>query len=87
MQSPKPPKPERGYRDLHEHLAELDRAGLLITVNREINKALGTQTVKDRILAIGGIPAPMTPSDFNLRASIDSTRFGALIKARGIKAD
>ena len=38
MQSPKPPKPERGYRDLHEHLAELDRAGLLITVNREINK-------------------------------------------------
>lgn len=56
-------------------------------LNREINKALGTQTVKDRILAIGGIPAPMTPSDFNLRASIDSTRFGALIKARGIKAD
>ena len=35
---PKPPKPERGYRDLHEHLAELDRAGLLITVDREINK-------------------------------------------------
>lgn len=56
-------------------------------LNREINKVLGTQTVKDRILAIGGIPAPMTPSDFNLRASIDSTRFGALIKARGIKAD
>ena len=28
----------RGYRDLHEHLAELDRAGLLITVDREINK-------------------------------------------------
>ena len=56
-------------------------------LNREINKALGTQAVKDRISAIGGIPAPMTPSDFNLRASIDSTRFGALIKARGIKAD
>ena len=31
-------RPERGYRDLHEHLAELDRAGLLITVDREINK-------------------------------------------------
>ena len=56
-------------------------------LNREINKALSTQAVKDRILAIGGIPAPMSPSEFNLRASIDSTRFGALIKARGIKGD
>ncbi len=56
-------------------------------LNREINKALGTQAVKDRISAIGGIPAPMSPSDFNLRASIDSARFGALIKARGIKGD
>ena len=56
-------------------------------LNREINKALGTQAVKDRISAIGGIPAPMSSSDFNLRASIDSARFGALIKARGIKGD
>ena len=28
----------RAYRDLHEHLAELDRQGLLITVDRPINK-------------------------------------------------
>jgi UbiD family decarboxylase len=26
------------YRDLHQHLAELNRLGLLVTVNREINK-------------------------------------------------
>lgn len=56
-------------------------------LNAEINKALATQAVKDRISAIGGIPAPMSPSDFNLRASTDSTRFGALIKERGIKGD
>ena len=56
-------------------------------LNADINKALGTQAVKDRISAIGGIPAPMSPSDFNQRASIDSTRFGALIKERGIKGD
>ncbi|MDB5776257.1 MAG: ubiD 1 [Herbaspirillum sp.] len=30
--------PDRGYRDLHEHLRELDREGLLITVDRPINK-------------------------------------------------
>ena len=30
--------PERGYRDLHEHLAALDAAGLLVTVDRPICK-------------------------------------------------
>jgi UbiD family decarboxylase len=30
--------PPRAYRDLHEHLKALDEAGLLITVNRQINK-------------------------------------------------
>src|SRR4029079_4286631 len=29
---------ERKYADLHEHLAALDKAGLLITVQRAINK-------------------------------------------------
>jgi UbiD family decarboxylase len=28
----------RGYRDLHEHLAELDKQGLLVTIDRPINK-------------------------------------------------
>src|SRR5690349_4411700 len=31
-------KTERGYSDLHDHLKTLDKAGLLITVDREINK-------------------------------------------------
>lgn len=56
-------------------------------LNQEINKILGSQAVKDRIMAIGGVPAPMSPSDFNMRASIDGARFGALIKARNIKGD
>ena len=30
--------PPRAYRDLHEHLAELDKQALLITVDRPINK-------------------------------------------------
>jgi UbiD family decarboxylase len=30
--------PARSYPDLHEHLAELDRQGLLVTVDRPINK-------------------------------------------------
>ncbi len=37
-QAEHPDRPERGYRDLHEHLAALDREGLLITVDRQIDK-------------------------------------------------
>ena len=62
-------------------------AAVVTRLNQEINKILGSQAVKDRIMAIGGVPAPMSPSDFNMRASIDSARFGALIKARNIKGD
>ncbi|MDP2816954.1 MAG: tripartite tricarboxylate transporter substrate binding protein [Polaromonas sp.] len=62
-------------------------ADVVSRLNREINKILGSQAVKDRILAIGGIPAPMSPSDFNMRALIDGARFGALIRARNIKGD
>ena len=34
----KAPKPDRGYPDLHDHLKLLDKLGLLITVDRPINK-------------------------------------------------
>jgi tripartite-type tricarboxylate transporter receptor subunit TctC len=60
---------------------------IVTRLNQEINKILASQPVKDRISAIGGVPAPMSPSDFNMRASIDGARFGALIRARNIKGD
>lgn len=56
-------------------------------LNREINKVLSTQAVQDRIAALGGVPAPMSPEQFNHRAAADSARFGALIKARNIQSD
>jgi tripartite-type tricarboxylate transporter receptor subunit TctC len=62
-------------------------AEIVSRLNREINKILGSQAVKDRIMTIGGIPAPMSPGDFNMRAAIDGARFGALIRARNIKGD
>ena len=34
----KPRSLKRGYPDLHDHLKALDKAGLLITVDRKINK-------------------------------------------------
>ncbi|MDP1656282.1 MAG: tripartite tricarboxylate transporter substrate binding protein [Hylemonella sp.] len=56
-------------------------------VNTEMNKILANQAIRDRIVALGGEAAPMTPAEFGTRAAADSKRFGDLIKSRGIKPD
>jgi tripartite-type tricarboxylate transporter receptor subunit TctC len=56
-------------------------------LNREINKVLATQAVKDRVLALGGEALPLTPAEFSAKAMEDSKRFGAIIKERKILAD
>lgn len=56
-------------------------------LNAEINRALGTPAVKERINAIGGIAAPMTPAEFGAKAAEDSQRFGAIIRERKIVGD
>ena len=56
-------------------------------LNREINRILATQPVKDRILAMGGEALPLTPAEFGAKATEDSRRFSAIIKERKILAD
>ncbi len=62
-------------------------ADIVMRLNREINKILGTQAVKDRIAALGGEVAPMTPAEFGAKAHEDTARFGKLIKERHIMGD
>jgi tripartite-type tricarboxylate transporter receptor subunit TctC len=62
-------------------------AAVITRLNTEINKILNTQTIKDRIAALGGEAAPMSPQGFAARAAEDSKRFGALIRERKITAD
>jgi tripartite-type tricarboxylate transporter receptor subunit TctC len=62
-------------------------AEVVARLNREINKVLGTDAVKERIQSLGGIPAPMSPAEFHQSAATDSARFGALIRSRNIKAE
>lgn len=56
-------------------------------LNREINRILGSQAVKDRVASLGGEVMPLTPAEFAAKASSDSKRFGALIKERNIIGD
>ena len=62
-------------------------ADIVARLNREINKILGTQAVKDRIAALGGEAAPMTPAEFAAKAQADTARFGTLIRERRIAGD
>jgi tripartite-type tricarboxylate transporter receptor subunit TctC len=56
-------------------------------LNGEINRILGTPALRDRIAALGGEPAPMTPAQFSAKAAEDSRRFGAIIRERRIVGD
>jgi tripartite-type tricarboxylate transporter receptor subunit TctC len=56
-------------------------------LNREINRILQTQPVRERITALGGEAAPMTPAEFSEKQRIDRERFGVLIREAGIKAE
>jgi tripartite-type tricarboxylate transporter receptor subunit TctC len=56
-------------------------------LNSEINRILATPALKERITALGGVPAPMSPAEFAAKAAEDSKRFGAIIKERKITGD
>jgi tripartite-type tricarboxylate transporter receptor subunit TctC len=59
---------------------------IVTRLNTETNRALVTDAMKERIMAVGNIPAPMSPEAFGERARDDSRRIGAIIRERGITA-
>jgi tripartite-type tricarboxylate transporter receptor subunit TctC len=62
-------------------------ADVVNRINREVNKILSTQALKDRIQNLGGEALPLTPAEFGARTADDSKRFGAIIRERKIVGD
>jgi tripartite-type tricarboxylate transporter receptor subunit TctC len=60
---------------------------VIAKLNAEINRILATPALKERINALGGVPAAMTPAEFGAKAAEDSKRFGAIIRERKIVGD
>jgi tripartite-type tricarboxylate transporter receptor subunit TctC len=60
---------------------------IVTRLNGEINRILATPALKERISALGGVPAPMSPAEFGAKAAEDSRRFGAVIRERRIVGD
>jgi tripartite-type tricarboxylate transporter receptor subunit TctC len=62
-------------------------ADILGRLNRELNRALQTPPVRDRILAIGGEPVAMSAAEFAEVQRKDRERFGAVVREAGIRLD
>ena len=43
--------------------------------------------MKERILAMGGVPVTMSPAEFGAKAAEDSKRFGTIIREHKIVGD
>ena len=60
---------------------------VIARLNQEINRILSLPGPRERIAALGGEPAPMTPAQFHEKALDDGKRFGKIIRERKIVGD
>jgi tripartite-type tricarboxylate transporter receptor subunit TctC len=56
-------------------------------LNSEANRILATPAMRERIQAIGGVPAPMSAPEFAAKMAEDAKRFSAIVRERKIVGD
>jgi tripartite-type tricarboxylate transporter receptor subunit TctC len=56
-------------------------------LNREINAALADPKVRERILSLGAVPMPMSPTDFKRLLIADTEKWAKVIRAADIKPE
>jgi tripartite-type tricarboxylate transporter receptor subunit TctC len=61
-------------------------AEIIEKLNREINAGLDNPTMKARLVDLGGIPLPSTPSDFGKLIADETEKWGKVIRVANIKA-
>lgn len=59
----------------------------LDTLNRAVAAALADPPTRDKLLALGTEPAPSTRAALAARVASDTAKWGALVKAKGIKGE
>jgi tripartite-type tricarboxylate transporter receptor subunit TctC len=62
-------------------------ADILARLNREINRALQTPAVRDRITALGAEAVALSAEEFAALQRADRERFGVVVREAGIKLD
>jgi tripartite-type tricarboxylate transporter receptor subunit TctC len=62
-------------------------AGIIGTLNREINAGLADPVIKQRLAELGGVPMSTTPTEFGKLVLDETDKWGKVIKAADIKLD
>ncbi|WP_157548575.1 Bug family tripartite tricarboxylate transporter substrate binding protein [Piscinibacter sakaiensis] len=62
-------------------------APVIARLNAEVNRILATPAMRERITAIGGVPAPLSAEQFAAKVAEDSQRFGTIVRERRIVGD
>jgi tripartite-type tricarboxylate transporter receptor subunit TctC len=62
-------------------------AEIIERLNKETNAALADPTIKARLLDLGGMPMPMTPSDFGTFIAEEVEKWAKVIRAANIKPE
>jgi tripartite-type tricarboxylate transporter receptor subunit TctC len=60
---------------------------IVTKLNLEINKALNSQTIRERFAAIGAEPAPVTPEQFGAFIRTEDVKWRDVVKRSGAKVD
>ena len=60
-------------------------AGIIGKLNKEMNAALADPRIKPRFADLGGIPMPMTPTDFGKLIADETEKWGKVIRTANIK--
>jgi len=60
---------------------------VIAKINAAVNRALGEEDVRQKLLGLGAEPAPATPEQFGASLAAESQRYGRIIARVGIKAD
>ena len=60
---------------------------IIVKLNAEINKALNSQTLRDRFAAIGAEPAPVSPEQFAAFIRSEDVKWRDVVKRSGAKVD
>jgi tripartite-type tricarboxylate transporter receptor subunit TctC len=62
-------------------------AGIIDTINREINAGLADPTMQERLAALGGTVLPGSSADFGQLIAQDTEKWGKVIRAANIKPE
>jgi tripartite-type tricarboxylate transporter receptor subunit TctC len=62
-------------------------AEIVDLLNRQINAALADEKIKQRLIDLGAVPIPMSPSDFAKMIAVETEKFAKVIKFANIKLE